>query len=245
MLWQHSQMEQGLNVLYNDPVNRQPTNNNAVQFDGLSNYVTFNDFLFQNNDYTVEIWIKDFGTQISSFNGYNYIWYCYYDRIGIYQGNSIDFVTRAGSFFNDYYIYYSDVAGFSVNSWTQLVLRFTLSGLVKDIFINGTLQATTTLNSVGNGNAGLISVGAAKAPGGSPLAYTKCKVGQLKIYTRAISNAEVQYSYNTGSGNLPFSTAQLAHWITWDNSSAHNFGYLGSQYSGQFFNFVPSEFIPR
>lgn len=246
MWWQHSQMEQGLNILYNDPVNFQPTNGNAVQFDGLSNYVTFNDFLFQNNDYTVEIWIKDFGVQPSNFHGNNFMWYCYYDRIVIVNNNSFDFVTMTYPYFNDYTINYSEVAGLNVNNWTQLVLRFTLSGFKKDIFINGVQRATTNLSQPGNGNAGMISVGAGMTQFSSgPVGLTQCKFGDIRIYTRALPDSEILYSWNGGLGNIPFTTSQLAQWITWDRQSAHNFGYKGSQYSGRLINFVPSEFISR
>jgi hypothetical protein len=246
MWWQHSQIEQGLNILYNEKRTSQPSNGSAVQFDGLSNYIQFNDFLFQNNDYTVEFWIKDFDSQIGNFNGYNYIWYCYYTRLSIYQANAFDFVTMTpDGRFNDFNVAFASVPGFNPANWTQIVLRFALEGLTKEVLINGTQVASTTLSQAGRGNIGLMSLGTAKTPWSSPVGYYKGKFTQFRIYTRKLADAEIQYSYNSGNGNSPYSMDQLAVWITFDNNNAHNFGYLGSQYSGQLINFVPSEFISR
>jgi hypothetical protein len=214
----------------------------CIEFDGLGSCIsTFANYYMQ-NDFTIEVWIKDFGNQINSANGHNYIFFNYFVRLSIYQNANFDWVTMVYPFFNDMYIGYNGLPNFSTSNWTHITCRFTKSGFKKEIFVNGMLIGTSHISDIPTGPLGDLEIGASS--GTQYLGSYKGKMDELRLYTRAISDAEIAYSYNNGLANFPQDTNELDIWFSF-NRRGKNSGYMDSQANGRLLNFIGNPYKPR
>jgi hypothetical protein len=234
--------DNNLSVFQNNPVKYMPSLDYCIEFDGLGTCIsTFANYYMQ-NDFTIEVWIKDFGNQINPQGGHNYIFFNYFVRLSIYQNGAFDWVTMVYPFFNDMYLYYVNIPALDTSAWTHIVCRFTKAGFKKEIFVNGVLRATSAISALPTGPNGDLDIGATS--GTQHLACYKGKMDELRLYTRAISDEEIAYSYNNGLANFPQDMAELANWYSF-NRRGRNSGYMGSQSNGRLLNFIGNPYKLR
>ena len=217
----------------------------CIEFDGLGMYGLTSGIDFTHGDYTIEFWLKDFGSQINPVNNANFILHNFFVRISILNNNSFNWTAMNYPVFNDFSVPYSSVPGINPSAWTHCAFRFTAAGFKRDIFINGNLIATNhSMNALGSGPYYIFTIGGYFNGGATSFAFYKGKMDEFRLYTRALSNGEINYSYGGGMGTLPQSTTGLALWYAFEKN-ASNLGYTGSQYSLQMMNVAGSAYKQR
>ena len=213
----------------------------CLQFDGVNDYVKAPVNIFQLNDYTVEVWIKDFGSQPAASNSQNIIWFTSYASLYIQTNNTfVFFITSTMGANTLLTVNYPVGLNFSV--WNHIVIRYTASTKLKEMFINGVLKGSQSISpSIPQALAGNLLLGI----GGnfSSNAWLG-KISEFRFFTRALSNTEIAYDYNGGNSHLPQSTASLCCWYAFESKS-QNLGFLGSDYTPQLFNFSGTFYQPK
>ena len=177
-------------ILYNSPQWIDGKKGNALQFDGVDDYVLVSGSLYSGNtDFTVEAWVKANDNNKRkiwwSNNGYvemhdNGQW-----RMSIYHsGNNAD--DEGGSY--------------NVGQWYHAVVVYTSSQKTGRLYVDG-------VKLLEDGATGDLSYSSNVIIGDYPSASNyefNGTMDEVKIYNRALSAEEVRFHYNRG--------ASVAHW---------------------------------
>ena len=181
---------------YNATLNNGPTyslaNNGSIVFDGVDDFVSFNNPLNQSNltqIWTVMAWInitdKVSQTLIGGLNLGCMVCYS--------QGNNSLLYLNGGA--NDYYMYGGDLGNIG---WVLATFRFSNASGTRTIYRNTTNISTSGPNntSIPSGQSGTFTLGS----GGSGGGYLQGNVSQLMIYNRYITDLEIQQNFNASRG---------------------------------------------
>ena len=213
----------------------------CLQFDGVNDYVKAPVSIFQQNDYTVEVWIKDFGSQPAASNSQNIIWFTSYARLYIQTNNTfVFFITTTTGTNTTLAVTYP--VGLNTAIWNHIVIRYTAATKLKEMFINGVLKGSQSISpNIPQALTGNFLLGI----GGNFTSNAWLgKISEFRLFTRALSNAEITYDYNATVARLPQSQANLIYWYTFESKS-QNLGSLASDYTPQLFNFSGSFYQPK
>ncbi|MDQ3073383.1 MAG: LamG domain-containing protein, partial [Bacteroidota bacterium] len=194
---------------------KKPSFGTCVDFDGLSEYIVSHFSAFMNNDFTIEVWVKDFGA--NSVSGDSFIFTMYNTRFSVANNDSLRWTIRSvnGSFTRLNAMYVS--SNINPATWTHMVARHTVStGLVELIINNALVTSASLLSPHANAND-YFAIGRANVYGTSGSGYYKGKLDDLRIYHRKMTDDEIAYSYNDGLGNLPLNMTALYMWLTFES----------------------------
>ena len=189
-------------TLTNGPKWTQGKSGSALQFDGKDDYVSVasntNLNMGANQDFTIETWIK-----YSNNPSYHIVAgkYCDIITAGYWldvQGNNIRLrVSDAGG----NYVDTITTAQYNDNKWHHVMAIADRDGLAY-IYIDGNQVKSNDISSEnGDTGTGAFSIG---RPYDRNYAYFNGQIDELRIYNRALSEAEVRYHYNHGG--------PVAHW---------------------------------
>lgn len=225
------------------------TNSKSLNFDGTNDYAEFATDsvlpgLIGNSDFAISYWVKapDFslsGSGISNFFAYSLLFaggpFNYFILGGIY-GNSashagkMQFQISAGS--NNYVTSRTDTAvSMTDNDWNHVVFSSNKSASSRggDIYINGSLVATTVTSNSGadfsSGSFGDIRIGSVTINISSDT-YQAFEVDEFSVYDSVLDASDVTAIYN---GGVPVDESErsnlVGYWRMEDNgddSSTNN-----------------------
>jgi hypothetical protein len=140
------------------------------------------------NDFTLEFWYKFKSAPVTS----NYFIYeagsgwdfFYYGGLGWRLANA-DLATG----------YFANNVAVGAGDWNHFTLTQTASSA--SVYLNGTLVKTASVTS-GTRNIGSFDLGTEVSSGSRP----NCNVGDIRIYSRDLSAAQVLSNYNASKGNF-------------------------------------------
>ena len=167
-------------------------NNGSIVFDGIDDFVSFNNPLNQSNltqVWTVMAWInitdKVSQTLIGGLNAGCMVCYS--------QGNNSLLYLNGGA--NDYYMYGGDLGNLG---WVLATFRFSNGTGTRTIYRNTTDISTggPNLTSTPSGQSATFTLGS----GGSGGGFLQGNISQLMIYNRYITDSEIQQNFNALRG---------------------------------------------
>lgn len=184
------------------------TSGNCLDFDGTDDYARRANASTANNNFTAAMWVK-----IDAYGGGTTVFF----NNGVTDARGYTLrITSAGVLEADY----SFVAGLSsgytlsTGTWYHVVLRRALG--ISQIFVNSTVQGgqfTSTPNAAGSGD--YITLGASTTSTPTTSSFCNCKLDDVRLYERALSNDEIDTLYANGNvySSTDISTTSLkAHW---------------------------------
>ena len=211
---------------------------NSLDFDGSNDNVSaalptiFNDI--NNNDFTIETWIKPNGNA-----------FC---RVVFAQLNSSNFATLSLSSSNEVYFYVNNVTGertaatLPIGVWSHVACTWDASTGITQSYINGVLEATSAGGSSSTGNDNLMTIGT-KTDGTQPFTgeldelriwdaiRTECQItGTMNSeFTLAQTNLVAYYNFNQGvAGGTNTGITTLPDFTTNYDGTLNNFGLSGT-----------------
>ena len=186
----------------------------ALDFDGAHDYVdcgNSNDFDTQ-LEFTFEAWI--YPTDLTSGT---------YHALMVHRGTAIIGLWSLGS--SLYALVRNDagstevagtVGGLSLNTWQHVALTINASGIVK-VWVD---SVPITLGGIVTGPFTDFTSGLLIGHHVSGTQYFKGKMDEVRVYTRGLEQAEINYNYNGGAGvYTPYSTSGLVGWWHFDTGS--------------------------
>jgi hypothetical protein len=187
-------------------VNAPTYNNTYFSFDGLNEHIILNDSasVDVSSEKTFEMWVR-FNTfsvsgAISLFN----------KRLtaGSQEEYFIFIYTGSGSVANEITFDYSNsgsrwLTGYvpPLNEWVYIVLNVNTASPIRNLYINGQLQASDT-TSMGTLTAYTHDVYIGKDQAGSSSYYLNGDIGLAKIYNRALTSNEIRQNYLATKGRF-------------------------------------------
>lgn len=176
-------------TLQNSPTYSATSGGGSFTFNGSNQYATFpNTTALDNQAYTIEAWFK---TNVLSHSGF------------LFEKGSVN---TSYSLFFEYngYVYHRTnpladlnvvtATYFNTTSWFQMVATY-VTGTGQRLYVNGAQVASnSTAGTVGT-NANGMSIGAYGGVSGNSYFFNG-SIAICRIYSRAISLAEVQQNYN-------------------------------------------------
>lgn len=181
--------------------------NNTFEFDGVDDYLTVTDKSYPaswSDPYSIEAWVRipsgaDWHDQ-ATFGSNSGT--CIIGR-GAYQGshglarrdtNILEHIVRTDSG-----LYRALLSGASTDTWYHLI--GTWDGVSANrLYVNGSLQATTTVTVTGTPDQGSWRIGGNMAFGGNNGGYGEGDIAQARVYNRRLLAGEVQRHYNATKG---------------------------------------------
>lgn len=169
-----------------------PELGSALIFNGMNNYVTVPDSnsLDVASAITIEVWIKAYDTG-RTWQGVVTKWAGLGGQYALYITNKkLEFVATGGS------LYVVDTTEITDGIWHHIVATFDSNGGANNgkIFVDGNLKAQSTY-------AGSITVGTSPVRIGldqTSVNYFKGVIDEVRVYSRALSQAEIQKHYAEG-----------------------------------------------
>jgi len=194
-------------TLANGPKWTQGKNGGALQFDGKDDYVNCGDSssLDITDEITIETWIKPETDSVSYVAAKEILegetWYGY--RLDQYTGN----IVRADIWTDGDQGRLS--GAISLNSWNHIVVVYSKNEEITRLYVNGILKDDDyTTGDIRTASSRNLFVGNSNS-----LQYQfNGAIDEVKIYNRALSEAEVRYHYNHGG--------PVAHWDMDEGSGA-------------------------
>lgn len=227
----------GLSVWDDMPIHKW-TDGFCLDYPGDSSYMLFPGHAFVQNGFTVEMWLKDFGTQVSTDDNRNYLFRSPY--VSIYVFNAGSFVFETVDTTGSSPLLQADFpSGLDAAAWLHLVARYHPATHIKDVFINGALTATFTIGAFDeNFSGGDFILGAKDNLGNNPW---RGKTDEFRIYNRWMDNSEITANYHSGTAIAPVNNTGLLYWFPFEKNTK-NKGSLGNAYQGALYNFGDNPF---
>lgn len=202
---------------------------NALQFDGVNDYVVLNTFLEISNQRTISAWVN----QNSIFNGMLFGNTVNSDYILLNNATNIQVIL--GGVLKNF-----TTSTRTQNTWYNYVFVYN-SGVV-DLYINGVFENQQS----GFGTSNLNYLGRWRSAG----FYLNGKLDEVAVWNTALSATDISNLYNSGNGDYAsnYSAANLqAYWRCNEIDGATTLTDEQGTYDGTLTNFStpPAYFIPH
>ena len=190
-------------------------NGGSIVLDGINDYISVSNFNEDSNqNLSVMVWVYPIALDAGSFGGYDYSWIInkrdsasdrqwqmYFRSIQ----NDNDFFFRATMWDNTAGTQVSASPGGTTeifeNQWYHCVLTFNSSNSEVNLYLNGVLEANTTLGGTGNRKTGARDLIFCKAAWDNGY-FLSSNLASTQIYNRALTAAEVLQNYNATKGRF-------------------------------------------
>jgi hypothetical protein len=182
------------------------------------------DYDFTTGDYTIAVWVYSDAAQVdytgivSKTAGGSAT-----DAWGVGYSNASD---KGRFFVNTTTGYHEALADSDIptGQWVHLVGR--LSGTEVGLFVDGVKQGTTgTISGTRDANNGEVEIGR-NTQGGPTYDYFDGKIDEVRIYNRAITEAEVRYLYNKGGPIAHYKMDEGSGTTAFDSTNITNDGTI-------------------
>lgn len=196
------------------PVVGQPIYGNAASFNGTSQYFSRTFVTDESGDITFAMWVNP-----TSYQGAS----TFFFNNGANNANGTGmFLTSAGLFQMNHHFRANLNSGSTLSLGTWYHVGLTKSGGTTQLWVNGSTAGGTTATTPNNAGS-FSALGCSQDSGGTPSAFFSGKVDDARIYTRAISGAEMTalYNYGLNINNPDISSANLAAWWKLDETSGN------------------------
>lgn len=186
--------------------------NNALQFNGTSDYVSFtDDAIFKPTEFTIFVWVK---TTINDpvnagviFSSSNQTTYSNGITLGIYQENIwFRLGNNAGTDYNQYV----PVTGINDGNWHLIIAKYV--GNAVTIKVDNVVKFSDTYNTgIVYDGTNLVSIGARSLPSGNDNLFVG-DIDEFQLYNRGTTDGEDTTLYNSGNGTeTPLTGIQVGY----------------------------------
>ena len=213
-------------TLTNGPKWTQGKNGTALQFDGKNDYVDCGNDASLNiaNEMTIDMWVNV--AKVGAPGGYDSI-------IAKFENNDYRrwyIQARAASYFGFYgrndpgaYANPSNIGSFNFGEWAKLTLVL-VKGVSTKAYVNGVQTYSGGCENYDLGNNGNLVIGGYAIPG--VLIPFHGQIDEVRIYNRALTEAEVKYHYNRGGPVAQWDMDEGSGSVINDKSGNNNNGTL-------------------
>jgi len=177
----------------NGTLTNGPTfSNNSIVFDGVDDYVSSNNGLTNNSDFSVLLWIN-YRDVLNASRGIITTWGTSWNGFGIASQNTglIRSWTNNGAGGG------MNWGSLIQNSWNQLVLTYTFSNKTQIGYVNGQSKVSESFGTAISHSTLQIARGGQTASTQLSLyPNTNCVISNVSIYNRTLTSSEVAQNYN-------------------------------------------------
>ena len=176
-------------------------------FDGSNDSITFGNVNWFNSDFTFEIWAKIDATHANDFalfalkrDGSDYTTpfnLTYDDRAANSRDSNILFNIGGGG--STLTIISTPDGDYTIGDWAHITC--TVSGTAMVLYLNGVSSATGTIAGTRQTNSAPFRINGPYTNGGTNH-YRQTEIGQVRVYSDALTAAEVLQNYNATKTNF-------------------------------------------
>jgi hypothetical protein len=184
-------------------------NGGARYFDGVNDLVTMGDVLDQpENDFTISAWVKSTSTATGNNNGILYkrgTGYSYSEGFRFNMPNGTFNIHIANG--TEWAYYTTPVGGYNDGNWHHVAAVVTRSTGLK-IIVDGTVYSNTATITGSIESSSPITIGALYLGGGGTYHPFLGSICDVRIYNRALSEAEISMIREISSGSTKMKLTQ-------------------------------------